>query len=180
MTQKAEIPTIEKSTVECYKIRGLSGSGWADITIDANGEKGRIQIASDYGSYQHFWSSCGCGFKQFLTQLNLDYVADKFRADDYFDAKKTVRNYKETLIEARKFGDMEKSRARIIFDEIKSLEEFYSKDSFIAQINYECPHILAYYDNTPELCESVHPRFIRFWNDCWLPLMEVFKQEAKR
>lgn len=38
--------TIEKSKVECYKIRHPeSGMYWADITLDVMGTKGRISIS---------------------------------------------------------------------------------------------------------------------------------------
>ena len=50
--------TVTKSTVEVYKIRS-NEFAWADITIDASGNKGRISIASDYGSWQNYWGACG-------------------------------------------------------------------------------------------------------------------------
>ena len=47
-------PIITKKVVECYHLRGVNqSSGWADITIDAAGSRGRVSISSDYGSYQN-------------------------------------------------------------------------------------------------------------------------------
>src|SRR5665648_835244 len=93
--------TIEKTTVECYKIRHKSGMYWADITIDSLGKQGRISISSDYGNYANFWGACGCEFKEFLTGLNLGYAAGKFGADRWFDLDATLKGYKRDLIEHR-------------------------------------------------------------------------------
>ena len=74
--------TVTKSTCEVYKLRHECGMYWADITLDCASKSGRIQIASDYGSWQNFWSCCGCSFKEFLTRLDMQYTAGKFGAED--------------------------------------------------------------------------------------------------
>ena len=76
--------TTTRSTVECYKIRSDRGL-WADITIDANGKAGRVQIASDYGSWENYWGACGSEFKEFLCGLDIDYAAGKFGESKWFD-----------------------------------------------------------------------------------------------
>jgi hypothetical protein len=75
--------TIEKSQCEVYILRRREGSEyWADITVHCNNNAGRIQIASDYGSWQNYWGHCACPFKEFLIKLSrdMDYAATKFRA----------------------------------------------------------------------------------------------------
>lgn len=84
---------VTKTHVECYKLRRPgTGDGWADITLDVNGNAGRIQIASDYGSWEHYWGSCGCPFKEFLINLSKDihYAAGKFGEGKWFDQEATM------------------------------------------------------------------------------------------
>ena len=109
---KTENMTIEKTTVECYRLRHSSGM-WADITIDANKETGRIQIASDYGSWQNYWGSCGKPFKLFLQSLDKYYVAGKFGASKWFDAVKTVAEYRAVIKENIKDGYISKKSYQI-------------------------------------------------------------------
>ena len=73
--------SINKTQCEVYKLRHECGMYWADITVDSGEKSGRIQIASDYGSWQNYWSCCGCSFKEFLTKLDMQYTAGKFGAE---------------------------------------------------------------------------------------------------
>jgi hypothetical protein len=50
-------------------------SMWANFTIDAIEETGRIIVSSCYCNFQNYWGACGCCFKEFLTTLDMDYVA---------------------------------------------------------------------------------------------------------
>ncbi|MDQ4121697.1 MAG: hypothetical protein M3209_09655 [Acidobacteriota bacterium] len=172
------LPLISKHTVECYKIRHLQNGGWADITIDANGEKGRIQIASDYGDWQHHWIACGMPFKQFLTQLGIDYVADKFRANEWFDSEGTVQLYRECVCERRRCEGTSKETARAVWNEIKALEGL-DKQSFRDELSHSSA-ILRFFDNCPPTETSIDPLFKRFWQECWLPFMEELKAEVAR
>ncbi len=80
---------ITKSTCEVYKLRHECGMYWADITLDCGEKSGRIQIASDYGTWQNYWGCCGCSFKEFLTRLDVEYTAGKFRARNAEDREIT-------------------------------------------------------------------------------------------
>ncbi len=99
--------TFTKTIVECYKFRNPAG-GYADITIDAIGTTGRISIASDWGDYQYYWSACGKPFKEFLSQLGIDYLAGKFGANKFFDLDTTIRLYKEQVRENFRKDDPQK------------------------------------------------------------------------
>lgn len=81
--------SINKNTVEQYKIRHSSGSCWADIVLDSGDGCGRIQIASDFGDWQYYWGSCGCSFKKFLTEIDMGYFAGKVGESDWFDIDAT-------------------------------------------------------------------------------------------
>lgn len=167
---------ITKSTVECYKIRELK-EGWANITIDDLGTSGRVQIASDFGDWQYYWSSCGCPFKEFLTRLNMDYVADKFREDEHVSIKKTINAYKSAVLECRRFDGMSKARARDIWRDITALaESWWTPESFSVEIR-DKEHLLEFYNWTPETCTDVSPLFKRFWNEIWVGFIDHLKAE---
>jgi hypothetical protein len=171
-----DIMKITKTTVECYKVRDLK-EGWANITIDDLGEKGRVQIASDFGDWQYYWNACGCPFKVFLTRLNLDYVADKFREDEHINIEKTIKGYKESVLQSRRFGDLKKKRARAVYDDIKQLQkDWWSPNDFKEAMHLKV-HLLKYFDNMPEASYDVSPMFKRFWKEIWLPFMANLKNE---
>lgn len=166
--------TIKKSTVECYKIRHPKKDYWADITIDTDGgREGRIQIASDFGAWQYFWGAAGPSFKQFLTGLNIDYVASKFGADGWFDLEKTLKDFKERI---KEFGG-DKEWTKEALKEIDFLDRNSScKEECIHLLMTDCPKIMEMYDGMPELSSNNNnPLFIRFWNELW----PVFIQELR-
>lgn len=165
--------SIEKSTVECYKIRHSSGMYWADITIDCQGKTGRIQIASDYGDYQRYWGACGTDFKDFLSRLNIEYAADKFGADRWFDLDKTI-----ACLKARIADNIEDEEERKEFaDELIQLNNSSCLEEFCAIVR-DCEKIWEFEDGTPEICYSITPQFKNFWKHVWPILLEQFKKEV--
>lgn len=170
-------PTITKSTATVYRIRNLPRGGWANITIDAAEEHGRIQIASDYGDWQNFWSHCGGPFRDFLAQLEIGYVAGKFGADRWFDAEGTIRQFKVDVIEARKYS-MSKETAAAIWKDIKSLDHALTETQFCIELSH-CDALMDRYDGCPPLYHRIQPLFRRFWDEVWPVLLAEFKKEAE-
>jgi hypothetical protein len=168
--------TTTKSTVECYKMRSTKSSAWADITIDANGNTGRLQIASDYGSWQYYWGACGLSFKDFLISLNLHYVADKFGEGNWFDLDKTISNLKSNINEFTQYDTIDDLKNELL-EELKNLEESTGKDEFIHKM-WDSPKIMDMADGTPDLATSISPQFQNFWNNIWQDFKEVLKAEC--
>lgn len=166
-----------KTVVECYKIRHNSGMYWADITIDGNHKNsGRIQIASDYGDWQYYWGACGESFKEFLIHLNIDYVAGKFGEDHWVDVDKTIKMYKNYVLESRRKEYFTAEFARIIYDEITYASD--ANDGQLADVIHTyCPTLLREFDYCPDLCYSISPLFRKFWDELWSILIETFKKE---
>ena len=162
-----------KSTVECYKIRGTKSGVWADITIDANEKAGRLQIASDYGSWQYYWGSCGLNFKDFLISLNIDYVANKFGEGNWFDLDKTISNLESNIKEFTQYDTIQDLKNELL-EELKNLEESSGKDEFVHKM-WNSPKIMDMADGTPNLETSISPQFQNFWKILW----QVFKEELK-
>jgi hypothetical protein len=168
---------IEKTTVECYKIRHESGNYWADITIDVTGDRsGRISISSDYGNYANYWGACGRGFKQFLVDLNLEYAADKFGADRWFDLDCTLQGYKERLLENRRDETYTAEQAREIWDEIEELKDCTGKSEFEARM-WNQGKLMRMYDHCPDIDHGITPHFRKFWQTVWPIFVNAIKQE---
>lgn len=172
--------TIEKSNVECYKIRHpKTGMYWADITIDSMGSKGRISISSDYGNYANFWGACGKGgFKNFLTEINMHYAADKFGADRWFDIDSTIEGYKKRVLEYRRDETIESEKAREIFDEIKELESCSGEGEFVGQM-WNSPNLMRFFDFCPEMERNVTPQFRKFWETIWPVFIDQLNKEIE-
>jgi len=169
--KKLQKITTTKTTVECYKVRGSRGL-WADLTIDMNGKSGRIQIASDYGSWQNYWGSCGEQFKDFLIGLNIEYASGKFGADKWFDLEKTISSMARTITE---YADSKEQKAEL-FNELRQLKDCSGKEEFISVVQ-NCDKIMELNNHCPDICHSINPMFQRFWDECWPHFLNVLREE---
>lgn len=170
--------TCKKSTIESYKLRHPDGIGWADISIDANGKSGRIQIASDYGDWQYYWGSCRSEFKDFLAKLDMGYVAGKFGADKFFDVDQTIDTYLETISQQKKTGDITTGEEKQLYDECKDLRNYTHKDEFFIEL-MDSPALMKFFCHAPELCYKITPGFKMFWEKVWPALLEQLAMEKQ-
>lgn len=75
-TSTPHLPQIEKQNAEAYYIRHEKYS-WAQIVIT---DKGDFMINSDYGAWATAWRHFGDNFKEFIVNLNAEYVASNFES----------------------------------------------------------------------------------------------------
>lgn len=179
MNTEAKIKKYEitKSTVECYKLRHASGMYWADITVDAKDKTGRIQIASDYGDWQYYWGACGSSFKQFLTELNMEYVAGKFGEGRHFDIAATIKLNKRLVLEHRKDESISAIQARGMFTELNELGNYYDTEKEFYNDWYNKEELPKFFEEFPDTVSGVSPRFVIFWDNCWAAFIEELKKE---
>jgi len=163
--------SIKKTTVESYKVR-CDSFYWADITIDADGKMGRIQIVSDFGSWQNYWGACGCSFKEFLQKINIDYAADKFGAHKWFDLDRTIISLKERI------NDYTDDKEDLL-KELESLESSSGKDEFI-HIMHNCDEIMKMENYYPDMIYSIEPGFKRFWKEVWPVFTNQLSKELEQ
>lgn len=169
--------TITASKIDCYKIR--NDQYWADIAIDSNGSAGRITIASDFGSWQHFWRGQeGKTFKQFLAIITMDYMADKFKADQHFDIEKTIAEFREWVCEDERLSD---EKRKVLNQEIDLLVNFDEEPAFMAFMHYDddVSTLMEFINHSPEPCTCVSPQFLKFWKTIWPVFMEHLKTEEE-
>ena len=171
--------TITQTTVLCYKIRHSSNQGWADITIDENPSGGRIQIASDWGSWQYYWGAAGTTLRKFLLGLDKGYVAGKFGAGKYADLDATIKQYRERIISERRKEWISAEAARMMWDECKELEQATSVESFTTIMWNDCGELMKWWDGTPDIVHTYEPGFNRFWETVWPHFMEHIKNQTE-
>lgn len=162
---------LTKSIIESYKLRFDDHFYWADINIDALDKSGRIQIASDYGDWQYYFGSCSINFKEFLINLNIDYLANKFGENKWFDLDKTIDNLNNRINEI----DLLYNKIEIEY-ELNNLKNSSCKEEFINTM-WQCPKILKMEDYCPHLITDISPAFKNFWKNIWIPFINELKKE---
>ena len=107
---------IERQEIIVYKLRNKDTSiGWADISLDGNGSRCRVSVASDYGNWSYYWGACGTDYKKFLISLGMDYVASKTGNSQFFDLESTINLNKREIIDARKNRNITAKVSKILF-----------------------------------------------------------------
>ncbi|NDV94852.1 hypothetical protein D0T84_07960 [Dysgonomonas sp. 521] len=171
--------TINKSQCELYKIRHQSGMYWADITLDYKDKTGRIQIASDYGSWQNYWGACGCSFKEFLTKIDMWYFAGKVGESDWFDSDATHKRIKKDIIESRRGNDISEDEARDLWDVVNDMFiDICGKESYWHHA-YDNDKLWRFYREpyAYPCITDISPQFKRFWNEAWVVFINQIKEE---
>lgn len=163
--------TITEKTLQVYNLRFEQGF-WANITLDAGHESGRLSIASDWGTWSYYWGSCGETFSKFLSSLDIEYMARKFNEANYVDVLSTIRLYSKLILEGRRAGDITALDARLAFAELKELRSCgaasFTDDE---HYRYELLRVLQY----PSSVRIVSPRFREFYTMAWKPFIEHLK-----
>ena len=163
--------SVSKSVIECYKVRA-SGE-WADITVDDVGKSGRIQIASGYGTWGCWWSSCGVPFKQFLIELtnDINYVAVKVGAARWFDHEATMRELRKQV------SDHNNEEEKVMMEvELEVLENCTEVKTFIC-LAYQSNALSKLWDCGPDIHYDILPAFKHFWTTLWPVFVEELKKE---
>lgn len=174
--------TAKTDNITCYRLRHLSGLYWADIIIDDDGaNSARICIASDFGDWQRHWSHFGKSFKEFLIKIDIYYAAGKFGANKHFMFEETMEGYRKDILQARKDDYLTAEAARTIYTELEDLEKNSSLDAkdFQYYMYYNCPELMKYKNDAPDIRTGISPSFKMFWQNCWPVLVEEFRKELQ-
>ena len=167
---------IKKSQVDVYKYK--CSEGWANITIDASEQQGRISIASSHGNWSNYWGYCGKTLEKFLCQIDMYYAASKFGCSNFFDGEASVRGVKRDLLQLRREDPniVSKEIARDAWEEIYSLEGIDTADHFYT--TYHHTHTLSTIlsPDCPTIHTKVHPQFEYFWKNIWCHFIDYLKE----
>lgn len=179
MTQKYEEFSITKSLCEIYKIRHESGMYWANVTLDYDGEKGRVQIASDYGTWSNYWGSCGCSFKEFLTRIDMYYFAEKVNESEWFDSDATLEVIKKDINKRFASKELNGRGRNNLYERIESIMCDHSRDktAYMYSMYYDNLFSVFYEPSDIPCITDVSPQFKQFFEGPWQAFIQELKNE---
>ncbi|WP_084977330.1 hypothetical protein [Plesiomonas shigelloides] len=183
MEKPSKKPTVSKRKIELYQVRHEFGDGWADISLTFGEKSVNVMVSSDYGSFSHYWGHCGYNPKEFLTDINFDYCMGKFFESKklyILDAEACENEIKQSIISLRKDGELTADEAREAWDDLLNPEygPQAGRDYYHREL-YESKHferVFVDYESLPEKTK-INPLCQEFWNNCWLPFIDVLKAE---
>lgn len=120
-------------------VRFRLNKGWDYVWITYDDVKGFLSITSSYGNWSFIWSAMGEGttLTDFIIRAGDDYLANKMwgRDQEMFEYDEAVKDIKQSIVEDRRSGHIEKSHARLLWKEAEELGENYegvSRDLFMS------------------------------------------------
>jgi hypothetical protein len=192
---------VKKTQRECYEVR--ADHEFANITIDcwqrqANvGTKhegtyycGEIVIHSSFGTWGHTWGACAVPFKQFLAEVEFDYVFTKFMGTELrrFDGEVTLREVRREILEQRRNNRTTTDEAREAWDLVAE------EESRIESSETDCGYALhdiasSLSDDHPmhdyfadpmswPRCTKPDIQAVGFWRELWPLFIEAIKAES--
>lgn len=159
-----------------YSIRNSDGN-WANVTIDVPRQGALIlSILSSYGSYQYFWQSTGEDARKFLLSLDIDYLANKFGMNQWFDLDSTVSGLLDQAREYAEDSDEGEEGFERMEAEIMTLEDYTDRQSFELKA-YDSDLLRKLWDTGPNIYTDIDPAFRKFWDTLWVKFQEQLKYE---
>lgn len=188
--------TVTKRLMETYIVR--NNYEYATIALrcwENTNEKtgvrtyygGEIMINSTFGSWANVWGACGSPFKEFLQEIEFDYAFGKFMSSslEIFDGDSSLHAVKETVLEARRTGRLDKEEARELFDELEYIDT-YSEEDFV----HSCQRIAGEWSKHPlrdtfmEAWDLIRrqpdPQATGFWRDIWPHFIAELAKETTK
>lgn len=178
---------VKKVMTETYQVRneGRGSSGWANINVQWGNESAHIVADSDYGSYCHYWGSCGKNPKKFLCEIDFQYTMQKLNEGDIsvFASDKLDDEMKKIIIQTRRdygYEGFTKKMARECWDDLLEIYEG-SKDFYYETLMCHehsewlfggCPEGLPY-------PTRLNAQVVGFWEECWIPFTQQLEKELE-
>ena len=182
---------VKKSSIEKYSV--WNNYEYATICLDewqhSEGEAlrhgGEILILSSYGTFAHAWTACGKPFKQFLLGIGHDSFMRKCLGRDanVFDGEATFKLAPKRVLEARRHGDLWKSDARHLYDQLQSREGDLkaSADGFLLNIPLVANNAAqeSLFDDAYDMIrEKRNPQAVGFWENLWPVFVGELRKEC--
>lgn len=198
------MPVI-KTLRECYEVRdGRRGGEWANITLrcwdnppHAGTSRtemyycGEIVIHSSHGNWANTWTACGEPFKQFLLDVEFDYIFGKFMGNNLhrFDGPATVKQIRQDILTRRRHGELTKFEAKEVWDAVDfDLERLEADEHSYGHTMLYIPNELVsthpmrdYFADPSGWPRSTHydRAASNFWRDLWPLFTEALRMELE-
>lgn len=175
--------TITEAPATTYRMRGERT--WADITIREWKGGGSIDVQSDYGSFSHSWSAIGRGsFRDFLISLDFGYFMEKARPSYMeFDRVASVAQIKRDLIEARRQGEIGKSDARHMFNNLCYFDDVIGQHGYYDVVDkFFVAGLYEWVGDAPAI-KRPKAQCVAFWDGPWSAICDHWRRhpvEAKQ
>jgi hypothetical protein len=145
-----------------YELKSEKYGGWAIIVLDTS--IGYFSAVSDFGNYAYIWSSPGCEFRKFLTELEADYLCGKLlmgRSDaKVFDGEATKELITQHLKENKDWPFYVEEKKLLNSTRFSDQGDF---EAWCAETRLDTPHEYAAQRHNPQgmgFCMRVWPRFV--------------------
>lgn len=199
--------SVTKNTgAEVYSVK--NAGEWATIVLRAWDEpsqegsgrfRGELLINSTFGSWSHYWSAPGMPFKQFLVELEFDYLMGKLmgRDTDEHNGPGIYQALRKRVLSMRRKGRIDKGAAAWLWREMSDRDESLegSVESFVeacgnilaeAKESWSVEHTRHFMDELGELLEEpwymtvsrTNPAAQGFWRDIWAEFTKALEDEA--
>lgn len=130
-----------RSDASVFSCRFEKSVGWAILFLHE--ETGTVAIHSDYGDWVHSWPAPGRGevsLREFVCHGSYDYMAHKFMGKDgaeEFDFVGTVKEIRDQILDRRRARDLDKDKARELFDDLEREEETTDEGRFWENLDHD-------------------------------------------
>jgi hypothetical protein len=174
---------VTKSMVELYRVRSTEGGScsWGDITLTCGKESVNVMATSDYGTFDHYWSHCGCDPKEFLCDTDFQYTMKKLTGGKLYipDPDGYGDEIKRDVIQSRKEDRLTKEQARTSWDEMLAIQDEHREgDLFYRELMDHEFFEEVFYDFEALPCaEKPDHCAVDFWDNVWLPFVAELKLE---
>lgn len=171
-------------TAKVYTVRARKTyGGWAVATVREWDEGGSLDVQSDYGNFAYSWGRIGQrGMLKFLTKISFEYFMNKARADNgrgrRFDFDKTIADIKQSLIELRRDGSLDKQQLRERVEDLDGLEHTDNAELFCERLMSRCDWAYEWADYQDPCSYVDDPQCRAFWEGPWQALCAHWRAEA--
>lgn len=155
---------MENATISEIVLRDELGIRVGTIWLDDRDGRGRVVIFGYGAVWTCEWRKfgrAGVELETWLHDCDVDYVARKMRAADWFDAKATAREARALVRRDRRDGNLDAEEARELFDAADRLCNSFEAGQWFMDWMRQTTSLDSWDENP--IVYSIDPEFRRLW-----------------
>jgi hypothetical protein len=161
-----------------YDVKDERGRWLGTFLITADG---LLTCRTDFGSYSYWWTSTGReDFREFLTEIDADYLLRKVAPVREYDAEATERAIREHIASARKDEEIDDATMTAWIESVDNAPYGLSDVEGFAAWVHEHGKLEPRIDGAHELAVHRHPRdAAAFAERVWPPFVRMLREEIE-